>query len=404
MRRLTSLIALGTAALVVLGGVLIPGRAQASVPATPGATANQILIGTSLPQSGLAVAYGVIAGGEQAYFDYVNAHGGVNGRKLKLVALDDAYDPTRTLANVRNLVQARNVFALVGVLGTDNNLAVQSFLAQQKVPLIMPLTGSSAVIRPLRKYVFTYEPAYTVEARVLTDYAVKTLHAQKIAVFYQNDNFGKEGLNATIAEIQKLGKARYVAATSYSLLDIDMSAQVQKIQQSGADTVIMFAVPPSAGLFLRAAATTGLQVKYLSTSVGGDPAVLKALGAAGNGIYFADWLPDWARAKQTALYRSILTTYGTPQTTPIGPVTEGGVVAAQILVEGLKRAGKNLTRDGLVTALESIHNWNGGIASNVSYSATKHDGPEGVYVSESQNAQQNPSLMPVTPYTYPTYP
>ncbi len=374
----------------------MPGRAQASM-ATPGVTGNQILIGTSLPLSGVAASYGVIAGAEQAYFKYINAQGGVNGRKLKLVALDDAYDPTRTIANVRNLVQSKNVFALVGVLGTANNLAVQGFLAQQKVPLVMPFTGSTAVIRPLKKYVFTYEPSYTVEAKALVDYAVKKLHASKIGVFYQNDDFGKEGLSAATAELKKLGSGSIVASASYALTDLDLSTQVQQLAQASPDAVLIFAVPPSTGLFLHTAVGSGLQTKFLSTSVGGDPAVLKEIGAAGNGVYFSDWLPDWASAKATAGYRTILTKYGDPST--VGPSTEAGVVAAQFLVEGLKRAGKNLTRDGLVKALESLHNWSAGIAPPVSYSATRHDGPEGVYIAVANNGV----LSSVAPYVYPAY-
>lgn len=396
MRRLTHLLAASTAAAVILSGSLAPGRAQASAPATTGVTKNQILIGTSLPQSGLAASYGVIAGGEQAYFDYINAKGGIYGRKLKLIALDDNYDPTRTLANVRNLVQSRNVFALIGVLGTANNLAIQSFLTQQKVPLVMPLTGSTGVIQPLRKYTFTYQPSYTVEAKALVDYAVKTLHAQKIGVFYQDDEFGQEGLKAATDEAVKLG-ASLGASAQYSLTDLDMSNQVQNMQQAGVDAVIMFSIPTATGFFLGAAAKAGFQTHFLSSSVGGDPTILKALGPAADGVYFTDWLPDWAQAKETALYRQILAKYGNSKTAPVGPSTEGGMAAAQILVEGIKRAGKNLTRSGLVAALESLHHWNGGIAPNVNYSSSKHDGPEGVYIAQSHNA----ILTPVTGYVYP---
>lgn len=396
MRRLTHLAAIGTATAVMLGGVFLPMHVQASVPATPGVSKTQILIGTSLPQSGIAASYSVIAGGEQAYFDYVNAHGGVNGRKLTLIALDDVYDPAHTLANVRTLVQSRKVFALMGVLGTANNQAIQSFVTQQKVPLVMPLTGSTQVIKPLRKYVFTYEPSYTVEAKALVDYAVKTLHASKIGVFYQDDDFGQEGLKAVQSEVVKQG-ATIAGSAQYSLTDLDMSAQAQQLQAASPDAVIMFAVPPSAALFLAAAAKAGLQTKFLSTSVGGDPAILQALGAVGNGIYFTDWLPDWAQAKETATYRSILAKYSDAKTAPVGPNTEAGMVAAQILVEGLKRAGKNPTRDGLVKALESLHKWNGGIAPNVNYSSSRHDGPEGVYIAQANSAV----LTPLTGYTYP---
>lgn len=397
MRRLTRLTALGAAALAVLGSLALPRPIQASVPATPGVTANQILIGTSLPQSGAAASYGVIAGGEKAYFDYVNAHGGVNGRKLKLIALDDQYDPARTLNNVKDLVLSRNVFALLGVLGTDNDLAILPFVTSHKVPLVFPLTGSSKVIYPLNKYVFSYEVSYTVEAKVLTDYATKTLHAKKIAVFYQSDDFGKEGLAATTARASKDG-ARVVASASYNLTDLDMTTQVQTLQQGNPDAVILFSVPPSALLFLSTAAKAGLHVPTLAVSVAADPNVLKLLGPAAEGLYFDAWLPDPAgHSAQAATYRAIIGKYGNATTAPAGPATEGGVAAAQVLVEGLRRAGRNLTRDGLVKALESLHNWNGGLAPNVTYSATKHSGPQGAYIAQNHNG----APTPLTGYFFP---
>ena len=392
--------ALAVAALVVCSGLLVPARTQASVAASssvPGVTSNQILIGTSLPQSGIAQNYKVIANGEQAYFDYINAHGGVNGRQLKLVVMDDQYNPANTLANVKNLVLSKHVFALMGVLGTDNNLAILPFITQQKVPLIFPLTGSSQVIRPLRKYVFTYEVSYTVEGKILTDYAVKKLGAKTIAIFYQNDDFGKEGESAITAQAKADG-ATVVAADSYNLTDLNMTAQAQDAVQSNADAVILFAVPPSAALYLVSLYTGGYKGKELSVSVAADPTILSGLAAA-KGLYFDAWLPDpRAKTAPTALYRTVLAQYG-KGLNMMNPAIEGGVTAAEVMVQGLKLAGRNLTRDSLVKAMESIHNWNGSIAPNVNYSATKHDGPEGAYMSQ----QSNGFLKPLGSYISPKY-
>lgn len=402
MRSLTRPVAaLAAAALVVCTGLLVPGRTQASVAASsavPGVTSNQILIGTSLPQSGIAAAYKVIANGEQAYIDDINAHGGVHGRKIKLMVMDDQYNPANTLANVKNLVLSQHVFALMGVLGTDNNLAIMPFITQQKVPLIFPLTGSSKVIRPLRKYIFTYEVSYTVEGTILTDYAVKKLGAKNIAVFYQNDDFGKEGLNAITAQA-KVDGAAIVAADSYNLTDLNMTAQVQDAVQANADAVIMFAVPPSAALYLVSAHIARYKGRVLSTSVAADPILLKTLKGMASGLYFDAWLPDpQAKTAQMATYRSILARYAKGMNV-MDPSIEGGMAAAQVLVEGLKRAGRNLTRESLAKAMESVHNWNGGIAPNVTYSATKHDGPEGAYMAQ----QNNGLLIPLGAYIYPKY-
>src|SRR6185312_6489301 len=182
-----------TLAALLLAGALVRPAALQSRPAAahsanePGVSNSQILVGASLPESGPAGAYGVIGGAENAYFQYVNAHGGVNGRKLTLLVQDDGYDPSRTLVNVKNLVLSRNVFALLSVLGTANNQAVIPFVTRQRVPLVYPATGSSLMAKPFQKYLFPIQVTYTVEGKVLTDYATKTLHAKKIGVFYQND-------------------------------------------------------------------------------------------------------------------------------------------------------------------------------------------------------------------------
>lgn len=398
MRRLTTrFMALGTATLVALGTLALPMRTQASVTTAPGVTKNQILIGTSLPLSGLAAAYGIIAGGEKAYFDYVNAHGGIYGRKLKLVALDDGYDPAKTLNNVKNLVLSRNVFALLGILGTDNNIAIEPFVTSHQVPLIFPLTGSSKLISPLSKYIFDYLPSYTLEARVLTDYAVNTLHAKKLAVFYQNDDFGKEGLAATTAEALKDG-AHVFTSAEYDLTDLDMTTQVQNIQQANPDAVIMFAVPPSALIFLATATKAGFHPQVLSSSIAADPAIIKALGPTAEGMYFDAWLPDPnGHDPHVLTFRGILAKYGNATTAPPVPETEAGMAAAQILVEGLRHAGRNPTRDSLIKALESLRHWNGGLAPNVTYSATRHDGPEGAYMAQVRNGV----LTPIGAYSYP---
>src|SRR5436305_463740 len=133
--------------------VATPGR-KPLLPPSAGVTKSAILIGTSLPESGPAASYGVIAGGAKAYFAYINAHGGINGRKLTLIALDDGYNPARTLANIKRLVLLNHVFALLDVVGTANNLTVLPFLTQQGVPNVAALSGSSLLRQPFHKYLF----------------------------------------------------------------------------------------------------------------------------------------------------------------------------------------------------------------------------------------------------------
>jgi branched-chain amino acid transport system substrate-binding protein len=378
---------------------LIPSahHVLARTSSSPGVTDTSIMVGTSLPLSGPAGAYGVIAGGIQAYFNYVNAHGGVNGRKLSLTVLDDGYDPLRTQINVKRLVLSTGVFGLLGVLGTANNLAALKFVTQQQVPLIYPATGSTLMAKPFKKYLFPLQVTYTVEGKVLTDYASKTLHAKKLGVFYQNDDFGKEGLDAVTARA-KLDGVTVADAESYEITDTDLSAQVQKLQQAGVDAVIIFAVPSPAATFIGTSAKIGLRVPMLSSSIASDPGVIKALGPAGEGIYFDAYSPlPTSQDPRAVFYRMVMTKYGNLSQAPIGTFTEAGVGAAEVFVEGLKRAGKNLTRADFIAALETFKKFNGTLFPNLTFTATDHSGVQGAYMLRSHNG----GLVAISGYEYP---
>jgi ABC-type branched-subunit amino acid transport system substrate-binding protein len=357
-------------------------------------TKNAILIGTSLPESGPAASYGLTGGGAKAYFAYINAHGGIYGRKLTLIALDDGYDPARTLANVKRLVLLNKVFALLGVVGTANNLTVLPFLTQQGVPSVAALSGSSLLRQPFHKYLFPLIVTYTMEGRVLTDYAVHALHARRIALLYQNDAFGQEGLTAARVRARKDGAA-VVAAASYKVTDADLSPQVLTLQRSGAEAVIFFAIPSIVERFVSTAAKVGFHPALLSSSVADDATMLAQLGPAGEGIYFDLWTPPLtAPTPQVALFRSIVAKYGDPVTAPPNLITESGMAGAQVLVEGLRRAGPSPTRAGLITALEALRHWNGGLAFDVTYTPTAHSGALGTQMVRSHHGAFVPVAGP----------
>jgi len=397
MKRMTKAAAIAAAAVLTAGVIGVPARTQASSPQTPGVTSNSILVGCSLPQSGPAGAYGVIANGTKAYFDYINAKGGVYGRKIKYTILDDGYDPARQLNNVKNLVLNKGVFALADDLGTANNEAALPFITRQGVPLVYPATGSSAMSTPFHEYLFAMQVSYTIEGKVLTDYAVKTLHAKKIGVFYQNDDFGQEGLNAVTARAKQDG-ASVADAEPYELSQADLSAQALKLKSVGVDAVIVFAVPTPAITFLTTARTVGLKAKILSSDTALDPSIVKAAGPAAEGVYFDSYadLPN-ANTPGAALFRSIVAKYGDPTTTPANSTFVGaGLLSGNIFVEGLKRAGKNLTRQGFIKALETLHNYRPA-GSNITYTPRNHAGIRGSYMVEVKNGV----LTTVSGYEYP---
>jgi len=397
MGRTQRLTALTAAALLALGGTALPARTQASAPATPGVTGNSISVGTTIPLSGPAGAYGTIAYGTRAYFNYINALGGIHGRKIKYTILDDGYDPARGLNNVKNLVLSKGVFALIDDLGTANNEAALPFITQQQTPLVYPATGSSTMAHPFHKYFFAMQVSYTIEGKVLTDYAVKKLHAKRIGVFYQNDDFGKEGLAAVTARAQHDG-ASVVNSESYELTDADLSAQALKLQRAGVDAVIIFAVPTPAITFLTTAPKVGLKAKLLSSDTALDPAIVKAAGPAAEGVYFDAYadLPN-ASTAGAALYRSVVTKYGDATTTPVNSTfTATGVLSGEILVEALRRAGRNLTRQGFIHALETLRDYHPA-GSNITYTPTNHAGISGSYMVQIQRG----NIVPVSGYEYP---
>jgi branched-chain amino acid transport system substrate-binding protein len=397
MQRMTRLSAIAVAALFIMSAGLLPRGTLASAPQTPGVTKTKITIGTSLPLSGVAAAYSAIAYGSRAYFDYVNAHGGVYGRKLSLDILDDGYDPARTKANVQNLVSSKGVFALLDVLGTANNLAARPFIDSHKVPLIYPATGSSLMAHPRDPYTFAIQVTYTVEGKVLTDYAVNKLHAKRIGVFYQNDDFGKEGLDAIRARAAKDG-ATVADAEPYELTQTDFSPQALKLKGANVDAVIIFAVPGPFISFVATLPKIGFQTKVLSSDVALAYVVIKALGPLAEGLYFDSYavLPG-ANVPKATFFRNVVTKYGNPKTAPIDTFTSVGFGAAQVLVAGLKRAGRNPTRAGLIKALQTFRKWNGSIFGPLTYTAGSHAGLNGSYMVQVHNG----AFVTLTKYQYP---
>jgi ABC-type branched-subunit amino acid transport system substrate-binding protein len=382
MNRLSRFSLVFTASIVALTVSSLPGTTLAGSRSagTPGVTGKSISVGTSIPESGLAQAYSIIAFGSKAYFDYINAHGGVHGRKINFTILDDGYDPTRTRTNVSNLVTHDNVFALVDVLGTANNLAAKSIVDKYKVPLVYPATGSS--LMETDKYWFPIQVTYTAEGKILTDYAVHNLHLKKIGVYYQNDDFGLEGLNAVKKEAKKDG-AKVVDSENYTfgVSPPDASAQATKLRDAGAKAVIIFNVPGYFQGFIQAAHGVGLKARMLSSDTTLAYGIIQQLGALANGLVYDDYaqLPT-AHTAQAKLFHTVIAKYGTPQTTPPETFTEVGFGAAQVFVHALQKAGRKLTRASFLNALNHYNKWNGSIFGKLTYTGGKHIGVRCAYV------------------------
>jgi len=350
---------------------------------TTGVTDTEITIGSFGPSSGPAASYGAIYRTITAYFKKVNDEGGVNGRKIKYLYEDDGYSPPRSVTAVKKLVEQDKVFALLAGLGTPNNVAVMDYLVSNGIPHLAPATGSSIICcQPLKKTIFALQSNYSVEGTILTRYAVDSLKAKKVAVFYQNDPFGKEGLESIKAELKAKGQAE-PTGVSYEPTDKDFSSQALKLQGTGADTLILWSLPgPTSGL-LKEIEKLGWKPTTLMSAVNNDPSIFATAGTAIDGVWTASWLPDYTKTTdpKVAAYLDFMKKYAPNET--VGGFSVSGTAEAQLMVEALKRAGKNLTRESFVSALESMKDWNEGLAFKVSYSATNHQGQNAVYLQQA---------------------
>ena len=381
----------------------------ATVPAEDGVTDTSVKLGLWHPLSGPAVAYAPIARTIEGYFRMVNEMGGIHGRKVEVVVRDDAYTPARTVGVVKELIEKEKVFAFVAGLGTPTNLAVMKIINDAGVPHVSPATGSSIWAHPERakdfgvnadllgkdgrNYYYALQTNYITESVLLTRYTLDTLKKSKLAIIYQNDPFGKEGLFGVRQEAQR-NKATLVAEVSYETSDTDLSAQALKLKQSGADAVILWTIPRFAAQIVKEMAKVGYRPTIVSSYVNNDPSMFRLTcdrwDQAGNkcagetlwqGVLSAAWIPDYRDDDPgVEKYRQFMKKYLPNET--VGGFTVSGYVFAETMAEGLKRAGKNLTRESLMKGMDSIKGWNGDVARRVTYGPNDRQGIEAIRIQE----------------------
>lgn len=331
---------------------------------TPGVTANQILLGTTTPATGPAApGYDEIAPAANAVFQYVNAHGGIYGRKIKYLIENDQYDPTLTVQKTHQLVQQDNVFADVGPLGTPTQLAVQGYLNSQKIPQLFIESGCACWSDSKYPYSFGFQPNYVVEGKILGKYVAQHLSGQKVGYLYQDDEFGQDGvkgLDQEIAQGSVVSRQNYVG-TSQGLAN-GLGNQMSALKAAGAKVVVLYTIPAATALALLAAAELNYHPQWVVSSVGSDPPTLTGLlssfskGQAGaallNGMISNAYLPPESDASNSwvKLSKSILSTYD--KGFKWDGNSEFGAALGYSTVELLEAAGKNLTRQGVVDALE----------------------------------------------------
>ena len=328
--------------------------ASAAIALPAWAQAKTLVLGQSAAFSGPAAQLGIqMHQGGRIYFDMINATGGIHGMPIELRTADDGYEPERCKANTDKFIKD-DVFALFGYVGTPTCLAALPLVNEAKIPLFGPFTGAEALREPFSRSVFHVRASYYDETGLIVK-QLTALDLKKIAVFYQNDSYGKAGLEGVKRALKPLG-LEPVALGTVERNTVDVATAIQEIVPKQPDAVVQISAYKSCAAFIRESRKAGYGGTFFNVSFVGTQALADELGREGRGIMISQVMP-FPFATTTPISREYLDAVrkaggdARPNYSSIE-----GYLAAKVLVEGLKRAGRNATRESLVTALESIQN------------------------------------------------
>ena len=342
--------------------VLVGRLALAAGQYGPGVTDTEIKIGNTNPYSGPASSYGIIGKSEAAYFAMINDQGGINGRKITFISRDDGYSPPKTVEQVRQLVEQDGVLATFNTLGTPPNSAIREYLNDNKVPHLFLATGANKWNDP-KHYPWTigWQPSYQIEARIYAHYILKNIPDAKIAVLYQNDDFGKDYLIGLRAGLGDKADKLIVATETYETTDATINSQIISLHGSGANVLLNIAIPKFAVQAIRKVYDLDWKPTHILSNVSSSVGVvMRPAGAEkSTGIISASFLkdptdPQWQNTPEYNEWLAWMKKYNTS-----GNVADGytvyGYAAAQTMVAVLKQCGNNLTRENLMKEAASIH-------------------------------------------------
>ncbi len=354
------------AILAVLAAALAVSlpTALAGSTADPGISATTILVGGTSPLTGPAASYASVARGANAYFEFVNAAGGVNKRKIEYEIVDDAYNPAQTVLAVRRLVEQDKVFAVFNTLGTESNLAIRDYLNQVKVPQLFVASGATTWGRDAAKYPWTigFQPSYAAEGLVYGQYIARTKKKAKVAVLFQNDDYGKDLLTSLKQGLARSG-SKVVAAEPYEVRSSDVGSQVAKLKASGANVLCIFATPTFAIQAYVFANRLGWKPLVINNAVSGTSNIMVLASEGGKNKLVEGTItttvlkdptdPRWNKDAGMKQYRALLAKYA-KGANPNDVYHVYGMAVAYETVGVLRRLGANPTRAALMARARSI--------------------------------------------------
>ena len=349
----------------------------------PGITSDTILLGATVPLSGDEVAYAAVARGANAYFEYVNDRGGVRGRKIHYLYVDDAYDPSETVRKTRELVEDEKVFAIFNSVGTEHALAVRPYLNQLGVPQLFVGSGLSALALKRRQYKWSmgFLPRFAGEGALYGRYIKRTRPKSRIAVLHEDSEYGEDmfaGLRAGLGTLS----SRIAAVQTYQLSDTDLNAQIARLKASHADTILMFALPTQTIQAFVAIHKLGWQPRIFVNSVSIDPFVMDVVQRNTGkklveGVISSQFLKDptdpaLAKDPGVKLFKQILRRY-LPNAKPREVANLYGMAAAFTMVDALRHAGAQPTRASLLRAATHLNERNPFLVKGVNVKTGPND-------------------------------
>jgi ABC-type branched-subunit amino acid transport system substrate-binding protein len=317
----------------------------------------------------------------------INGGGGIHHRRIRVIAYDDGYDPPRCVANTRRLIDKDRVFCLFSYVGTPTSVKIIDIVEDAKIPLLGLFTGADKLRFPFRHYIFNVRSSYYQETNAIVRYFVEEKRLRRIAVFYQYDDYGFDGLKGTQIALQKHGLSP-VTTASFIRGTLDVEGALDKIQASRAQAVIMIGTYSPCAKFIREAKARNYNPLFHNVSFVGPDKLVQELGDASEGVFITQVVPPPSERillPACEQYSRLLGKYY-PQDEP-NFVSFEGFINARLLIEALRRTGRDITREGFVRALESIKEHYVGIGAVINFGPRDHQGIDDVYLTQVKNGE-----------------
>jgi len=375
---------------LALAVLIIPVAADAD----PGVTPTQLTIGMTTVLNGPASFLGVsFKAGVESYLTGVNDAGGVHGRKIKLIAYDDGYEPKNAVANVTKLIKEDGVFGFLGNVGTPTTLAIRKLLAEEKVFLFAPFTGAESLRKPVDRYLLHYRASYNQETEVFVSGMVDVLEYRKIAVFYQDDGYGKAVLDGTTLALSRRNLSPAATGT-YTRNFENVNEALARIMAAKPDAVVMGGTYSACAKFITMWRRKTILEKrkdpdpvFMNVSFVGPDRLATLLDKYGHGSVVTQVVPPFNTGGMNypAVTEYLVAMHKQFPLMKPNFVSLEGYLATKVFVEALKRAGKNLTREGFIDTVENIKDLDIQAGNKINFSKENHQGSQTVYPTVIQN-------------------